>query len=312
MEPDLSVDIAGLRMRTPVMVASGTFGFGREYAQLMDMSKLGAIVVKGLTKDPSPGNPPPRIAETPSGMLNSIGLQNPGVDCFLREELPWLRQFGVPIIANVSADTINGYQSLCERFANQEGIAGLEINVSCPNVERGGMAFGTDPNLVRRVTEVCTSAWSEGAIIVKLTPNVGNIVEAAKAAQDGGADAVSLINTVLGMAIDVESRRTKIAAGMGGLSGPAIRPIAVRMVWQVAQAVSIPVIGMGGVSSHVDALEFLIAGARAVAVGTATFSRPAAALEVTEGLRAWLRERSIPSVNDVVGTLRFEPADGTC
>lgn len=300
--PDLSVSIGDLHLRNPVMVASGTFGFGTEYADIVDISRLGAIVVKGTTLEPWPGNPPPRIVETPAGMLNSIGLQNDGVESLLSEKLPRLRRYGVPVIVNVCGKTLAEYVRLCEILEAADDIAAVELNASCPNIEHGGMSFGTSCPEMTDLVAACRKATTK-PLIVKLSPNVTDIVPIAKAAQDAGADALSLINTLLGMAIDVDTWRPRLAKVTGGLSGPAIRPVAVRMVWQVAQAMPLPIIGIGGIMTADDALEFLLAGATAVAIGTANFVNPPASLEIIEGIAAYLQKRHIKSVRDIVGKL---------
>ena len=301
--PDMSVSVGALRMRNPVMTASGTFGFGTEYAQLIDISRLGAIVVKGTTLEPWPGHPPPRIIETPAGMLNAIGLQNDGVQALLDEKLPRLRPYGVPVIVNVCGETMAEYVKLCEILDAADDVAAVELNASCPNIEHGGMSFGTSCSGIAELVAACREATAK-PLIAKLSPNVTDIGAIARAAQDAGADAVSLVNTLLGMAIDVQTWRPKLANVTGGLSGPAIRPVAVRMVYQVAAAVSVPIIGMGGIITAEDALEFLLAGATAVAVGTASFVNPRASIEIIEGIAAYLRNRGLASIQDVIGKLR--------
>jgi dihydroorotate dehydrogenase (NAD+) catalytic subunit len=302
--PDLSVEIAGIKLKNPVMVASGTFGYGQEYNDLFDLNRLGGIVTKSITLKPRPGNPPPRIVETPSGMLNAIGLQNVGLGAFISEKMPFLRKLDVPVIVNISGDTPDDYIELAERLSEVEGIAGLEVNISCPNVKRGGMTIGIDPEethelvwRVRRVTSL--------PLIVKLTPNVTDIIPIARASVDAGAEALSLVNTFLGMAVDVERRKPRLANVTGGLSGPAIRPIAVRMVWQVAQAVDVPVIGIGGVMNWCDALEFIIVGASAVAVGTANFVNPMAPIQIIDGIREYLLRHGFDSLRDIIGSLKL-------
>ncbi|MBN1106308.1 MAG: dihydroorotate dehydrogenase [Deltaproteobacteria bacterium] len=287
------------------MAASGTFGYGEEYAPLVDLNGLGAIVVKGLSLRPMAGNPPPRIVETPAGMLNAIGLANIGVEAFLQERLPRLRKLNTPIIANVYGHHIDDYGELASVLRGVDGIAGLEVNISCPNVECGGMAFGIDPDTSARVTERVVRN-SDKPVIVKLSPNVTDIRVIARAVEQSGAHALSLINTLTGMAVDVDSRTPKLGNVYGGLSGPAIRPVALFMVYQVVRTVKIPVIGMGGIADSRDALEFLIAGARAVQVGTANFTNPRAMPEIVEGLRRYLSERGIRSIHDIVGTLSEE------
>jgi len=299
---DMSVMIGTLRLDNPVMTASGTFGYGQEYAPFCDLDALGAIIVKGLSRRPRSGNPPPRIMETPSGLLNAVGLQNIGVEAFIREKLPFLRQCRCPVIANIYGETVDEYQEVAALLSEADGVAALEVNISCPNVQRGGIAFGAQPDAAAEVTRRVKSV-SALPVIVKLTPNVADIAEIARSVAHAGADALSLINTLTGMSIDIETRRPHLANLTGGLSGPAIRPIAVRMVWQAAQAVSIPVIGVGGIMTARDAIEFLIVGACAVQIGTANFIRPAAALEVVEGIKAYLVRHGHRSVQEIVGSL---------
>ena len=313
----LHVDLAGIQMKNPVMVASGTFGYGEEYGQFVDLRELGAIVAKSITLLPRAGNQPPRIAETPAGMLNAIGLQNVGLERFISEKMPLLQEVGVPIIVSISGEDVSEYVELAAKLSSLGRIAGIEVNISCPNVSRGGMMFGADPQMTYDLVKAVRDAIRTGTealplqahpkpapiLIAKLSPNVTSIVEIASAAKEGGADALSLINTLLGMAIDVNARRPKLANITGGLSGPAIRPVAVRMVWQVTEAVDLPVIGMGGIMTAEDALEFIIAGARAVAVGTANFVNPLAAVEVISGIRDFMIRNDIRDVNDLVGSL---------
>ncbi len=299
---NLAVEVAGIKLKNPVLTASGTFGFGREFAELYDLNLLGGVMVKGTTLNPRLGNPPPRIAETPAGMLNSVGLQNPGVDYVIREEIPWLRQFDVAVIVNVSGHSFDEYAEIAARLDGVPGVDGLEINISCPNVKGGGMAFGTDPKMAAEVIKRVRSK-TQLPVIAKLSPNVTDITEIARAVEAEGADAVSLINTVLGMAIDIKTRRPVLANIVGGLSGPAIKPIALRMVWQVAQAVNIPIIGMGGITTAEDAVEFLLAGATAVAIGAGNFYNPRVAVDVIERLKTWLKEEKIKDVNEIVGAL---------
>jgi len=302
MQPDLSVELAGLKLANPVMSASGTFGYGTEYAPYVDCSQLGAIVTKAVTLEPRAGNPPPRVRETPAGMLNSIGLQNPGIEAFIEEKLPALREFGVPIIANISGQSIEEFVRLAEELSQAEGVSALEVNISCPNVEHEGMFFGTEPGLTEELIGTIV-ARSTLPVIVKLSPNVTDIVQIALGAREAGADALSLINTLLGMSIDVEVRRPHLGKVTGGLSGPAIRPVAVRMVYEVAQAVDLPLIGMGGIMTAGDALEFILAGATAVAVGTANFVEPASTVRVIDGLAEYCRRHGVPRVADLVGAL---------
>ncbi len=297
---DLSVDIAGLHLPNPVLAASGTFGFGEEYAELIDISCLGGICTKALSLRPRAGNPPPRVGETPAGMLNAIGWQNPGIEVFLEEKLPRLQQFGVPIIVNLAGETLQEYVELATRLTDAPGISALELNISCPNVERGGMHFGLDPDLTEQLVGAVRQA-TDHVLITKLSPNVGDITAIAQAAVAGGSDALSLINTLVGMAIDIEQRRPLLGNVTGGLSGPAIRPIAVRMTWQVARAVDVPIIGMGGIMTAEDALEFIMAGATAVGVGTASFVDPNAALRVIDGLREHCQQHQITRITEIVG-----------
>ena len=288
-KPNLSVDFAGIKLKNPVLTASGTFGYGEEYADFVDLNLLGGVIVKGISLKPIAGNPPPRIWETPSGMLNAIGLENPGVDVFLRDKLPFLRQFDTAIIVNIFGYSADDYLAVTERLDGAKGVSGIEVNISCPNVKSGGMIFGTD---LKATAELLSAvrAKTRLPLIAKLSPNVTEVADFAKAARDAGCDGLSLINTLLGMAIDVRTGKPRLANCTGGLSGPAIRPVAVRMVWQVAKAVSLPIIGMGGIVNAEDALEFILAGASAVAVGTANFMNPRAALDVLEGLEAFLAE----------------------
>ncbi|HAK60571.1 MAG TPA: dihydroorotate dehydrogenase [Nitrospiraceae bacterium] len=299
-QPDLSVDCGGIKLKNPVLTASGTFGYGEEYAEFVDLNRLGGVIVKGISLNPLPGNPPPRIWETPSGMLNAIGLENPGVEVFLKERLPFLRTFDTAVIVNIFGYSPDEYVSVAERLDDAEGVSGIEVNISCPNVKAGGMVFGTDLQAtsdllgaVRKVTRL--------PLIAKLSPNVTDITRFGTAARDAGCDGLSLINTLLGMAIDVRTRKPRLANSTGGLSGPAIRPVAVRMVWQMAQSVSLPIIGMGGIVTAEDALEFILAGATAVAVGTANFVNPRATLEVLDGIEAFMTDQDIGSLRDLQG-----------
>ncbi len=302
---DLRVDLAGLKLANPVMTASGTFASGREFSAFVDLGRLGAIVTKGVSALPWAGNESPRIAETPSGMLNSIGLQNPGVEAFCASDLVWLEEHvpHVPLIVNVSGHTVAEYAAVIRRLEREPSVDAYEVNISCPNVDAGGLAFGTSCAEAAEVVAACR-AVTERPLIVKLSPNVTDIAKIAQAVEGAGADAVSLINTLLGMAIDVESRRPMLARGVGGLSGPAIRPVAVRMVWQVARAVRIPIVGMGGIMTGRDAVEFLLAGATAVAVGTANFVDPTATMRVVDGIHDYCIRHGVRSVRDLVGALR--------
>lgn len=300
---DMTVRLGALELRNPVMTASGTCASGREYADLVDLASLGALVTKGVSLEPWAGNPTPRIAETASGMLNSIGLQNAGLDAFIERDLTWLDGADVPVIVNVHGHSAADFAAICERLDAVTRVDGFELNVSCPNVDAGGMAFGTSCEGVAEVTSAARAVTGK-PIIVKLTPNVTDVVTIAKAAEAEGADAVSLINTLLGMAIDAETFRPKLGRVVGGLSGPAIKPVALRMVWQVSQAVSIPVVGMGGIATATDAVEFMLAGATAVAVGTATFVDPEAALHVARGVRDFCARRGIARVTELTGALK--------
>jgi len=297
---DLSVDFAGIRLKNPVLTASGTFGYGEEFSDFVDLNLLGGVIVKGISLKPIKGNPPPRIWETPAGMLNAIGLENPGVDVFLAEKLPYLRKFDTAVIVNIFGSSPEEYVAVAERLDGAPGISGIEVNISCPNVKAGGMAFGTDLRATSELLSAIRRA-TQLPLIAKLSPNVTDVTAFAKAAQDAGCDGLSLINTLLGMAIDVRCRRPRLANCTGGLSGPAIRPVAVRMVWQAARAVTLPIIGMGGIITGEDALEFMLAGARAVAVGTANFVNPRATLEVIEGMAMILHEQGVSDVKDIIG-----------
>ena len=300
---DLSVDLAGVTLKNPVVMASGTFGFGREYSQFYDLSELGGICVKGLTAQRREGNPPPRIAETPMGILNSVGLQNPGVDAFIARELPWLRQFDVKIIANISGNTPEEYGEMCEKLS-AAGVDLIEVNISCPNVKAGGLAYGTRPELAAEVTGMAKDN-SSVPVMVKLSPNVTDITEIARAVADAGADALSLINTLRGMRIDVNTRRPILKMNTGGLSGPAVLPVAVRMVWEVRCAVPhLPILGMGGVSKSEDAAQLMLAGASAVAVGTALFADPCAPLKVRDGLADIAARQGLDKVSALTGAVR--------
>lgn len=299
--PDMTVNLAGVALNNPIVPASGTFGFGREYAQFYPLSRLGGVCVKGLTLSPREGNPCPRIAETPGGMLNSVGLQNPGVDAFVERELPWLKQQGTKIIANLSGNTLEEYAILAEKLS-VPGVDMLEVNISCPNVKCGGLAFGTQPESAAAATKAVRS-HTHLPVMVKLSPNVTDITAIARAVEAEGADAVSLINTLLGMRIDLNTRRPILRNNTGGLSGPAVLPVAIRCIHQVYQAVRIPILGMGGVSSGEDAAELMMAGAAAVGVGTATISDPMAPVRILEELEAFCRSHGVESVSSLTGTL---------
>lgn len=303
--PDLTIPLGPLILQNPVMAASGTFGYGEEYAKLVPVKKLGAIVTKGLSLKPRKGNPPPRLAEAPAGMLNAIGLENVGFDAFVKEKLPFLRKIGCPVLVNIFGHSVEEFVELARKLREIDGIAGLELNISCPNLKAGGSIFAAEPksvyDVVSRVRKVTSSF-----MMVKLSPNVADIAKIAVAAEEAGAEAVSLINTLIGMAIDVTKRIPILGNVTGGLSGPAIKPIGVRMVWQVAQAVHIPVVGMGGIVTAEDALEYLIAGATAVQVGTAHFLDPQASLKIIAGIRDYLIRHRLPSLSVLIGSLRWE------
>lgn len=299
---DMTVNLAGVELKNPVMTASGTFGSGEEYGEFVDLNRLGAVVTKGVANVPWPGNPTPRIAETYGGMMNAIGLQNPGIDLFCRRDIPFLKKFDTRIIVNVCGKTTGDYLEVVERLAD-EPIDLLELNISCPNVKEGGIAFGQDPKAVENITRE-VKKHAKQPVIVKLSPNVTDIAEMAKAAEAGGADVISLINTLTGMKIDIHRQTFAVANKTGGVSGPAIKPIAVRMVYQAANAVKVPLIGMGGISSAEDALEFILAGASAVSVGTANFYNPMTTVEVVEGIEAYMRQRQVEHIGDLVGIVK--------
>jgi dihydroorotate dehydrogenase (NAD+) catalytic subunit len=306
VKPDLAVELGPLKMKNPVMTASGTFGYGVEFLPYLDLSDLGGIVLKGLSPRPRVGNPPERIVETPAGMLNAIGLQNVGVDAFLEHKLPPLREHDTAVVANVFGETEAEYVEVCSKLDGAPGLAAIELNVSCPNTEAGGMSFGNDPRSLANVTRACRRVTTL-PLIVKLSPNASDLLGTARAAEAEGADALSLVNTFVGMAIDIEGRRPELAHGTGGLSGPAIRPLAVWQTSQVYRSVNIPVIGMGGIMETRDALEFIIAGATAVQVGTANFIRPDSSVRIVRGIEAWLAEHDIATVRELVGTLELGP-----
>ena len=302
MKPDMTVKLAGLLLRNPVMTASGTFGYGQEFAEYVDLEKIGAFVTKGLSLRPRSGNPTPRIVETPGGMLNAIGLQNVGIEAFIAEKVPFLRTVNTPAIVNFFGSTVGEYAELAGRLDEIPEVAALEVNISCPNVKQGGIVFGTDPDCAAQVVAACREATSK-PLIVKLSPNVTDVVVMAKACADAGADALSLINTLTGLAIDLQRRKPLLANITGGLSGPAIKPVALRMVWQVARAVKLPIIGIGGIMNATDALEFILAGASAIQVGTASFINPSAAQEIAAGMEQWLVENNVATVASLVGEL---------
>ena len=296
---NMKVNICGVELENPIIAASGTFGFGREYAELYDLSEIGAISVKGLTKAPRAGNPPPRITETYGGILNSVGLQNPGVDAFIKEEIPFLRQYRCKIIANMAGSTFEDYCEMAEKLSDAD-VDLLEMNISCPNVKAGGAAFGTNPNTVYEITSAVRK-YAKRPLIVKLSPNVADITETAKAAEAGGADALSLINTLTGMAIDIKTRRPILANVVGGMSGPCVKPVAVRMVYQVHNAVKLPLIGMGGITTGEDAVEFLLAGSTAVSVGTANFTDPYACIKIRDGIARYMEQNGIYDIAELTG-----------
>jgi len=300
---DLTVRIGHLKLKNPVMTASGTFGYGEEYSEFVDLNKLGAIVVKGISLKPMEGNPPPRIWETSCGMLNSIGLQNVGLKRFLKEKLPFLKNFDTPVIVNILANTIQGYV-LLSKALDDAGVDGIELNVSCPNVKKGGISFGTDKKTLARLISKVRKYVERAVLITKLSPNVSNIHEFAKIAEDAGSEAISLINTIPGIAIDIETRRPRLANIIGGLSGPAIKPVAARMVWESYNNVRIPIIGMGGIMDANDAIEFMLAGATAVAIGTANFLNPRATVDIINGLEEYLRRKNLSDVRDLIGGMK--------
>ena len=299
---DLSVNLGGLSMKNPVTVASGTFSAGREYNDFFDVARLGAVTTKGVSLHGWAGNDSPRIAETPSGMLNSIGLQNPGVDALMEGDLAWLATKDVPVIVNVSGHSVDEYAAVVERLEECDAVDAYEVNISCPNVDAGGMTFGCVPSLAEEVISRCRAKTSR-PLIAKLTPNVTDVTEIARAVETAGADAVSLINTILGMAIDARTRRPKLARIVGGLSGPAVKPVALRMVWQTYHAVKVPILGMGGIMTGEDAVEFMLAGATAVAVGTASFVNPTAAADVVSGIEGYCEAQGVTDVKDLIGGL---------
>lgn len=300
---NLTVNIGNLKLKNPVMTASGTFGYGEEFSEFLDISELGAVVVKGISLKPRQGNPSPRICETPAGMLNSIGLQNVGLDNFLKVKLPYLKKFDTKIVVNILGNTIEEYLELAEALDNS-GIDAIELNVSCPNVEKGGMLFGTDRKLLEKLIKKVRRTVKNGVLITKLSPNVSDIGGFAKIAEESGSDAVSLINTIPGMAVDVKTRRPKIANIIGGLSGPAIKPIALRMVYEANKAVNIPIIGIGGIMNAEDTIEFMLAGATAVEVGTANFVNPTATIDIISGLKSYLEANAIADIRKLTDGLK--------
>jgi len=303
-KPSMAVEIAGIKLRNPVMPASGTFGYGEEYAPFLDLEKIGAIVTKGLSLKPKAGNPTPRIAETISGMLNAIGLQNVGIEAFIQHKMPFLRTLNTPVIANFFGNTLEEYGEVAKRLNDIPEIAAGELNISCPNVKQGGIVFGTDPKAASDVVALVRK-YLQKPLIVKLTPNVTDITVVARAVEEAGADAISCINTITGMSVDIHTRKPRIANRTGGLSGPAIRPIAVRMVHQVVQTVSVPVIGIGGISRPMDALEFLIVGAKAVQVGTANFVDPSVIQTIIDGIEEFCIDEGIEDIHELIGSLKL-------
>jgi dihydroorotate dehydrogenase (NAD+) catalytic subunit len=303
VKADLSIELFGVSFQNPIWTASGTFGFGMEYKEYVDLNRIGAICVKGLSIKPRDGNEPPRIWETPCGMLNAIGLQNPGVEYFIERILPQIRKFRFRVIANIYGSTVEEYEAVARALDNIEGVDAIELNISCPNVKKGGLAFGVDPVEAANLTESVKRCCSK-PLIVKLSPNVTDVVEIAKSVESAGADAITAINTLLGMAIDIYKMEPKIRNKFGGLSGPAIKPVALRMVYQVSRAVNIPVIGVGGISTWEDAVEFFLAGASAVQVGTANFYNPSAAVEIVDGVRKYLEDMGYNKITDIIGKLR--------
>ncbi|HBN26068.1 MAG TPA: dihydroorotate dehydrogenase [Desulfobacteraceae bacterium] len=302
-KPDLRVDIGRLKLQNPVMTASGTFGYGREFNDFVDLNRLGAIIVKGLSMEPSMGNPPPRIVETSCGMLNAIGLENIGIKAFVKDKIPFLKNFSTPVLVNIYGKTLEEYALLASFIDDIEEISGIELNISCPNVKLGGIAFGVETKSAYQVVKIVREKTKK-PLMVKLSPNVTDITAIAKAAEEGGADSLSLINTITGMAIDINTGRSRLGNITGGLSGPAIKPVALRMVWQTVQAVSIPVIGVGGIMSTGDALEFLIAGASAVQIGTANFVNPSATMEIIDGIEGFLKEKKLQKISDIIGSFK--------
>ena len=302
VKPDLSVNLAGIPLRNPVLTASGTFGYGEEFSAYVNLETIGAFVTKGLSLKPRAGNPTPRIVETPGGMLNAIGLQNVGIDAFIAKKIPFVRSVNTPCIANFFGDTIDEYAEMTRRLDEIPEVVALEMNISCPNVKQGGIVFGTDPACAASVVAACRAATKK-PLIVKLSPNVTDVVSMAKACVDAGADSLSLINTLIGMAIDLKKRRPVLANVTGGFSGPAIKPVALRMVWQVARAVKVPIIGIGGIMNATDALEFILAGATAVQVGTASFINPGAAQTIVEEMEAWMLANGVADIKSLIGAL---------
>ena len=305
VDPDITTKLGMLELKNPVMTASGTFGYGQEYSSLIDLNLLGAIIVKGISIKPMPGNPPPRIVETTGGMLNAIGLANIGIETFLRDKLPWLKTIDTSVIVNIYGHSIQEYGELASALKDVDGVSGIEVNISCPNVDKGGLVFGKDPEMSARVTETVVKNTSK-PVIVKLTPNVSDITILASAVEQAGAHCLSLINTLTGMAIDIETGKPRLGNISGGLSGPAIKPVALHMVYQVSKAVKIPVIGIGGILNAQDALEFMIAGASAVQVGTANFINPKATLEIIDGIKNYCERKNIKNIQEIIGSINSE------
>lgn len=304
-EPKLDLNFAGIKLKNPVLVASGTFGYGEEYSGIIDLNQLGGIITKSITEKPYQGNPPPRLAEVPAGLLNAIGLENKGIDNFLKEKLPFLKQFKSSIIVNIAGFTEDEYVRLAERLESEKDISGLEINLSCPNIKKGGIHFGADEKILKRLVKRIRAA-TKRPLLVKLSAHLGDIIKFVSRAEEAGADGLSLINTILGMAIDTESLKPKLANITGGLSGPAIRPIALRIIWDVYRNTKLPILGSGGIMKTEDALEFFIAGAQAVAIGTANFVNPKAPLEIIQGLKDYLNKHNFKSIKEIIGRLKIE------
>lgn len=297
---DLAVNLGGLHLLNPVLVASGTFGYGQEYEQYINIGDIGAVIVKGTTLEPRNGNPPPRIVETPAGMLNGIGLENPGIEVFLNDYLPYLISRGATVVANIAGNTVEEYAQIAARIEKSDGVAAIELNISCPNVKKGGLQFGTNPQTVKEVVAAVKNETSL-PVIPKLSPNVTDIVEIAAAAREGGADALSMINTLMGMAVDIERKRPVLANIVGGLSGPAIKPVALRMIYQVYKQIDLPIIGGGGIMNYKDALEFFMVGASAVSIGTGNFINPSTAVKIIEDLKIYLVKNDITNIDELVG-----------
>lgn len=304
IQPDLCTKIGSITLKNPVITASGTFGYANEYKEFVNLNKIGGIVVKGLSLEPCAGNPSPRVIETPCGLMNAVGLENVGIDLFIKEKLPFFKTISTPVFANIYGKTIEDYAQLAKRLEPFDEIAGIEVNISCPNVKAGGVAFGVDPSIAYSVVKAVREHSSK-TIMVKLSPNVTDITVIARSVEDAGADAISLINTLTGLSINIETKKPRLANITGGLSGPAIKPVALRMVWQTAQTVKIPVVGIGGIMNADDAIEFIIAGATAVQIGTANFLNPNCSVEIADGILKYLKRKKIKSVVDLIGTLKI-------